>query len=74
MPKAVGVVMDGEISWHAPGVFDDYSTLCGIDANDPSIGHQGTREPKQGQKVDCQVCKTIWTNTMALKMRGSDFL
>ena len=74
MSKAVGVVIDGEASWHAPGVFDDYATLCGIDANDPAIGHQGTVEPKRGQKVECRTCKTIWANTMALKLRSPDFL
>ena len=39
---AIGVKIDGEVSWHAErddGI--DYDTLCGIDSNDPSIGHQG---------------------------------
>lgn len=74
MSKAVGVVIDGDVSWHAPGVFDDYTTLCGIDSHDETIDHQGTVEPKRGQKIECCTCKSIWTNTMALKLRGPDFL
>jgi hypothetical protein len=73
MTRAVGVVIDGEVTWHAPGVFDDYATLCGIDAHDPAIGQQGTVEPMRGQKIECGTCKTIWTNTIALKLRGPDF-
>jgi hypothetical protein len=73
MSKAIGVVIDGETQWHARGVFDDYDTLCGIDSNDPAIGHQGTMEPLRGQKIDCITCKTIWSNTVALKLRSSDF-
>lgn len=73
MSKAVGVVIDGEVSWHAVGVFDDYAALCGIDAHDPAIGHQGTLAAKRGQKIECRTCRMIWANTLALKLRGSDF-
>lgn len=73
MSKAVGVLIDGVVGWHARGVFDDYDTLCGIDSNDPSIGHQGLVEPNRGQKIECMTCKNIWTKTISLKLRGPDF-
>lgn len=41
MSKAVGVLIDGVVVWHARGVFDDFVTLCGIDSVVPSMGHQG---------------------------------
>jgi hypothetical protein len=74
MSKAVGVVIDGEVEWHAPGVVGpDYDTLCGIDSNDPQIGHQGLVSPKRGQKITCALCKSIWGSVMAMNLRKSNF-
>lgn len=73
MSKVVGVVVGGMASWHAQGVFDDSATLCGIEAHDPTLGHQGTVEPKYGQKIECQTCKTMWANTFALKLSIQNF-
>lgn len=73
MSKAIGVREDGEVVWHVPGVVQDYDTLCGTDADDPELGHQGTVKPKRGQKITCVQCKAIWQATMALKIRATDF-
>ena len=73
MSKVIGVVIDGEPSWHAQGVLSDYDTLCGVDANDPTIGHGGTVTPRRGQKIDCQNCKTMWLNMRALRLRATNF-
>lgn len=72
MSKAVGVMIDGEVSWHAPASgAGDYDTLCGIDANDPEIGHAGTVEPKRGRKIECASCRGIWE--AARPLRATDF-
>ena len=73
MAKIIGVLIEDRQTWHAAGIFADYDTLCGIDANDPNIGHNGTIEPKSGQKIDCSTCKTMWLNMRALRLRATDF-
>lgn len=74
MSKVVGVLIDGEETFHAPptGVAD-YDTLCGIDANDDVIGHGGFIEVPRGQKITCTTCHTIWKETIALRLRESNF-
>lgn len=63
-----------DIEWHAhPAGSGDYSTLCGIDSDDPSIGHHGTVAAKPGQKITCGQCKSLWTDMRELKLRASDF-
>jgi hypothetical protein len=74
MSKAVGVLIDGVVEWHAPGVAGpDYDTLCGIDANDPTIGHHGLVPAKRGQKITCMNCKMIWEGVVALNLRMASF-
>jgi hypothetical protein len=74
MSKAVGVTIDDKVEWHAPGVGgSDHDTLCGIDANDPAIGHTGVVSATRGQKIDCEQCRAIWQDVMALKLRRRDF-
>lgn len=74
MKKVVGVEVDGVLTWHAVGVGPtDHDTLCGIDANDPAIGHTGSVEARRGQKIDCRQCKFIWKNLRELNLRKSDF-
>ncbi len=74
MTKAVGVILDGVDTWHAHGVHSDYNTLCGIDADDPTIGHDGlTEHIPRGQKITCEQCWSIWRNMRALRLRESDF-
>ncbi len=74
MSKAIGVRIEGEVEWHAPGVGgSDHHTLCGVDANDEAIGHYGVVEARPGQKITCHQCFTIWREVVALKLRSSDF-
>lgn len=73
MNKIIGVDQEGEVIWHARGVMNDYDTLCGIDANDPAIDHNGTVEAKRGQKITCDLCRSIWVETLALKLSKSNF-
>ena len=62
------------IEWHAPGAgVTDHHTLCGMDADDPTIGLFGFVQPKRGQKITCDTCKAMWKGTMALRLRASDF-
>ena len=75
--KVVGVLVEGEITeWHVVGGNaggPDYDTLCGLDANDPTLGLMGTVEPKRGQKVTCAQCFIQWRSVITLRMRMSDF-
>lgn len=74
MTKVIGVRMDfDDIEWHAPGVVSDYDTLCGVDANDPSIGHYGTVPAPRGQRITCTECRQIFERFSALHLRAADF-
>ncbi len=73
MSKAIGVDISGVVEWHVKGNTLDYNTLCGLDANDPAIGHNGTVEPKRGQKITCEECKNMFNLFRDLKLRISDF-
>lgn len=72
--KVVGVMVDGELTFHAAGAVSDYDTLCGIDANDPRVGHGGQVEVKRGQKITCTECRTIWNNVIRMRLRASNFI
>lgn len=69
----VGAMVDGEPEYHAPGVIGDYSTLCGLDINDPEIGHDGEIKVPRGQKITCRECYEIWRDTVALNLRKASF-
>lgn len=74
MSKAVGVLIDDKVEWHAPPAGGtDFDTLCGIDANDPSIGHGGVMTPMRGQKIECEQCRAIWADVIAMQLRKRDF-
>jgi hypothetical protein len=74
MSKAIGVIVEGgEVEWHAAGVVQDYDTLCGVDANDPSEGMHGTVEAPRGQKITCTECASIFVRTQALGLRRASF-
>lgn len=64
-----------KVEWHISnaGGISDYHTLCGIDADDPSIGHFGCLEYKKGIKITCSECKSIWEGVKAAKIRSTDF-
>jgi len=71
MSKAVGILIDGTVEWHAPGGVSDYATLCGLDANDSTVGHEGIVDTPRGQKITCPQCYGIWAGAKAL--RATDF-
>lgn len=72
--KIVGVSVDGETQWHAVNIGPtDHHTMCGIDADDPAIGHAGTVTAPRGQKIDCEQCLTMWRGFRSLGLRASDF-
>jgi hypothetical protein len=74
MSKAVGVLINGSVEWHAPAAGGgDYHTLCGLDAADETLGHMGFVEAKRGQKIDCHQCLGIWRDVIAMRLRRSDF-
>lgn len=71
--KVIGVDINGEIEWHIVGVMHDYDTACGLDANDPTLGHQGVVEAKRSQKITCEQCRDLWLRLRELRLRQSDF-
>lgn len=71
--KIIGVDIDGMVEYHLEGIHSDYSTLCGIDAQDSELGHNGTVEPKRGQKVTCEHCYAAWKRVTSMKARESSF-
>lgn len=72
MTKPIGVAINGETTWHCKGgSAGGYDTLCGIDVDDPTIGHGGEVEARRGQKVTCRGCRLIWEEVTAY--RRADF-
>lgn len=72
--KIIGILLDGESTFHIPNCSgSDYHSLCGIDGDDPTIGHGGIIAIPKGQKINCTQCKMEWENLMELKLRKSDF-
>jgi hypothetical protein len=72
--RIVGVLLDGKPTFHAASHgYGDYDTLCGIDANDPKVGHGGLIKAPRRIKIDCTACCIIWAGTLALKLRKSNF-
>ena len=72
--KIIGVDIDGQVEWHAASIgATDYHTMCGLDAIDPEIGHQGTVPAVRGAKINCLQCKAMFDGFRALGLRSSDF-
>lgn len=71
--QLVGVMIDGQKTVHAPNVGGSYDTLCGIDADDPKIGHGGKFEPHHTEFIDCETCYSIWKGLVAMGLRLKDF-
>lgn len=67
----VGVKLDTGITVHCAAGYGDYDTLCGIDSNDPQIGHFGTVPVAINTKIDCPACQGIFR--AAKQYRESDF-
>lgn len=67
----VAVKLDTGITVHCAATYGDYDTLCGIDSNDPKIGHFGTVPVHPLARIDCPACRAI---VRAAKLyRESDF-
>lgn len=65
---------DSKVEWHARGVSSqDHATLCGLDGNDPTIGQHGLVNAKPGQKITRLRSRTIWSDTLALKLLTTNF-
>jgi hypothetical protein len=72
--QLVGVIIDGVQTVHAPACGSGtYDTLCGIDADDPKIGHGGKFEPHHTKFIDCAACYAIWKGVTEMRLRRSDF-
>lgn len=72
MTESVKVKTQEGVEYHAQSSgYTDYDTLCGIDADDPRIGHFG-KEPSN-KKITCEACRAIWRGTLALKLKEKDF-
>lgn len=70
--RIVALKIDGEIQIHAAGDgFGDYDSLCGIDADDPKVGHEGYAELPKKAKIDCAACYSHFLSAKTL--RKSDF-
>lgn len=66
----IGVIIDGKLTVHADSENGNYDTLCGIDANDNAIGHQGFADAGR-RRIGCSDCKAIWRR--ARQYRARDF-
>lgn len=75
MSKVVGVEIDGVVEWHAinPVAGVDYTTMCGVDSHDITIGHTGTVRANKGQKITCRQCYQMWAGITSLKLKESSF-
>lgn len=69
-PKIAAIVEDRR-EIHAVAADGDYDTLCGVDFNDPSIGHMGAEPAKHGEKISCRSCWNIFIT--ARRYSKSDF-
>lgn len=67
----VAVKTNEGISVHCACGYGDYDTLCGLDSDDPAIGHLGTVPVAINAKIDCAACKAICET--ARNYRRSDF-
>lgn len=64
----VAVKTDEGISVHCGNACGDFDTLCGIDSNDPNIGHFGTVPVACNTKIDCKTCRSIWNTCRAYRL------
>lgn len=61
MNKYIAIKIDDIITVHAAGdPGGGYDSLCGIDSDDPGIGHSEVDVPK-GSKINCSICLNIFT-------------
>lgn len=58
--KRIGVRTTDGISVRCESANGSYDTLCGIDSDDPFIGHFGIVPIAINTKIDCKACKNIF--------------
>lgn len=56
--KLVAIEIDGAVEVHATAAMGDYTSLCGIDQDDPDIGHRPAALPRRAL-ITCAQCKAI---------------
>ena len=68
MKEFVAITVDNKTEVHAGemGVGGGYDSLCGIDANDPSLGHYLADLPPN-PKINCPDCISIIKAAKAFK-------
>lgn len=69
----IGVIEDGDTTWHLVPTAGFYDTLCGVDANDSVIGTYGSAEPKPGQKVSCPECAQMFKHIKSMRLGPNRF-
>lgn len=70
MKNRVRITCDDETLTHIAYTGEGYSTLCGLDGEDPGIGQFTIDRPKRG-KIDCEHCARIAAE--GRNWRKSDF-
>lgn len=73
MSKAIGVITDQGVEWHARGSVQDYATLCGMDGDDPTVDQFGTVDAPRSQKITCAQCLAIFRAMRDLRLTERDF-
>lgn len=66
----VAISIDGARGIHATGT-GNYSTLCGLDGEDPRFNMTHADPPRAGEKIDCPQCFAGWVEFR--KLRAADF-
>lgn len=69
--RRIATIIDGKREVHMVGGPHDYDTACGLDMNDPEIGHYISEITETTDKIDCPQCRVIWQDARLYKL--SDF-
>ncbi len=71
MSKYIAIKINGKTTVHASGDSGGgYDTLCGIDGDDPTLGHYYVPLTAKA-KIDCRICEFQFTQWK--KFKKSDF-
>ena len=71
MPRFVAILIDGNLTVHGQPADGNFDTLCGLDAEDGSVGHS-PRPWSPGMKINCHDCRAIWL--AAQQIHARDFV
>ena len=68
MPTHLATIIDGKRVVHMAGhPISDYDTACGIDMNDPLLGHHMNNASTTREPIDCAQCFSIWKQARTFK-------